>query len=452
MNIVIAGCGKIGSAVLESLVMEGHNVTVIDISEDVINNLSNVYDVMGVTGSATDCDALRVAEVASAELFIATTASDELNMLSCFLARKIGAAHTIARIRDTQYTQQSITFMRKQLDISMAINPEHLVAKELYNILSLPSAAKVEHFSRRNFEMIELKLKPDSALAGIPLSRLRNKYSAKFLICVVRRGENTYIPNGNFVLEGGDRIGITATQSEIHKFFKELGLMQKQAKNIMILGGSKTANYLARLLCATGSNVKVIEKQFDICRELSENLPKAVIINADGSQYENLNEEGIQNMDAFVALTGSDEVNMIMSYFARSVEVPTVISKLNRDEMHVMGERLGIECIVTPKRTVADIVMRYARALENSLGSKVETLYRLMEGSAEAIEFIVSEDSLVSGKALKDLKIKENIIIGGIIRDKTPIIPGGNDVIYPNDKVIVISAGRIINDLDDILG
>lgn len=452
MDIVIAGGGKIGAAILESLVVEGHNVTVIDIDEDVITNLSNVYDVIGVTGSATDCDTLRAAEVSKAELFIATTASDELNMLSCFLARKIGTAHTIARIRDPLYTQQSITFMRKQLDISMAINPEQLVAKELYNILNLPSAAKVEHFSRRNFEMIELKLKPDSVLAGIPLSKLRGKYLAKFLICVVQREDKIFIPDGNFILEGGDRIGITATQTEIQKFFKELGLMQKKAKNIMILGGSKTANYLARMLCATGSNVKIIEKQLSVCRELSEDLPKAVIINGDGTQNELLTEEGIQNMDAFVALTGLDENNIIMSYFANSVEVPTVISKINRDEMHIMGEKLGIECIVSPKRSVAEVVMRYARALENSLGSKVETLYRLMDGSAEAIEFIVSEESAVSGKALKDLKIKKNIIIGGIIRDKKPIIPGGNDVIYPHDKVIIIVAGMIINDLDDIIG
>jgi len=386
MKIIIAGLGKIGTTILASLVAEGHDVVAIDSNPDIIDEITNIYDVIGVCGNGADTDALSDAGVDKAELFVAVTGSDEFNMLSCFIARKMGAAHTIARIRSPEYNDNSLVFMKQHLGLSMAINPELLAAHELYNILKFPSAVKIETFSHRNFEMIEIKLKPDSILDGLSLMQLRHKYKSKILICTVQRDDKVYIPDGNFVLKSGDKIGITAELTEFQKFFKELGIFQKQAKNVMILGGSRTAFYLARRLINGGSSVKIIEQRRERCDALSEAIPKAVIIHGDGAQQELLMEEGLDSLDAFVALTGMDEENILISIFAASHSVPTVISKVNRNELSSMAEKLGLDCIVSPKKIISDILVRYARALENSMDSKVETLYKLMDGKAEALE------------------------------------------------------------------
>ena len=284
MNILVAGCGKIGTTIIDSLVAEGHDVTAIDADAAVLDGITNIYDVIGVCGNGADCETLGEAGVEKAELFVAVTGSDELNMLSCFMAKKMGAAHTIARIRNPEYNDRSLGFMRQQLGLSMSINPELLAAQELFNILKFPSAVKIETFSRRNFEMIELRLKNDSVLGGLRLNELREKYKTHVLVCVVQRGDKVYIPDGNFVLQGGDKIGITANPAELQKLLRGLGLLQKQARNVMILGGSRTAYYLAKMLTSVGNSVKIIEKDRDHCRELSDTLPKAVIIYGDGAQ------------------------------------------------------------------------------------------------------------------------------------------------------------------------
>ncbi|MBE7057391.1 MAG: Trk system potassium transporter TrkA [Ruminococcaceae bacterium] len=449
MKIIIAGLGKIGTTILASLVAEGHDVVAIDSNPDIIDEITNIYDVIGVCGNGADTDALSDAGVDKAELFVAVTGSDEFNMLSCFIARKMGAAHTIARIRSPEYNDNSLVFMKQHLGLSMAINPELLAAHELYNILKFPSAVKIETFSHRNFEMIEIKLKPDSILDGLSLMQLRHKYKSKILICTVQRDDKVYIPDGNFVLKSGDKIGITAELTEFQKFFKELGIFQKQAKNVMILGGSRTAFYLARRLINGGSSVKIIEQRRERCDALSEAIPKAVIIHGDGAQQELLMEEGLDSLDAFVALTGMDEENILISIFAASHSVPTVISKVNRNELSSMAEKLGLDCIVSPKKIISDILVRYARALENSMDSKVETLYKLMDGKAEALEFKVGPDFKYTNIPIKDLRIQENILLGGIIRNK-PVIPSGNDVILPNDRVIVVATDKKIRELSDI--
>lgn len=451
MNILVAGCGKIGTTIIASLVAEGHDVTAMDNDSAVLDDITNIYDVIGVCGNGADCETLEEAGVEKAELFVAVTGSDELNMLSCFMAKKMGAKHTIARIRNREYNDRSLGFMRQQLGLSMSINPELLAAQELFNILKFPSAVKIETFSRRNFEMIELRLKSDSMLNGVQLSELRNKYKAKVLICVVQRGEQVYIPDGNFVLKDGDKIGITATPAEIQKLLRGVGLLQKQARNVMILGGSRTAYYLAKMLTSIGNPVKIVEKDRARCRDLCDVLPKAVIIHGDGAQQELLLEEGLRSLDAFVALTGMDEENILISIFAASQNVPTVISKVNRNELASMAEKLGLDCIVSPKKIVADILVQYARALQNSLGSSVETLYKLMDGKAEALEFNVRSDSKLVHIPLKELQLKPNTLIAGIIRDRKTIIPGGDDIIQPGDKVIVIAADHRLKDLSDIL-
>lgn len=450
MNIIVVGCGKIGSTIIASLVQEGHDVVAIDDVSAVIAEVTNIYDVMGVCGNGADCNTLSEAGVERTELFVAVTGSDELNMLSCFIARRMGAKHTIARIRNPEY-DMSLAFLRQQLDLSSVINPDYLAAQELFNILKLPSATKIETFSRRNFEMIELRLKPDSPLDSVRLCDIRKKYQAQFLVCVVQRGEDVFIPGGDFVLQSGDRIGITATPGEIQKLLRLLGIMQKQAKDIMILGASRTSYYLAKMLLATGTSVKIIELDPKTAAETCEALPNAVVIQGDGAQQELLLEEGLRSMDAFVALTGMDEENILISYFAAAQKVPTVISKVNRNELASIAENMGLDSLVTPRKITSDIVVQYARALQNSLGSKVETLYKLMDEKAEALEFTVQPDFKYCDIALKDIKLKPNILVAGIIRGRKIIIPSGDDVILPGDKVVVISSRQRMNDLSDII-
>ena len=451
MNIIVVGCGKIGTTILANLVEEGHNVTAVDIDPAVITEINNIYDVMGVNGSGTDCDSLTEAGVQNANLVVAATASDEFNMLTCFLARRMGARHTIARIRNPEYNDSSLGFLKQQLNLSMPINPELLAAQELYNLLKVPSAVKVDTFSRRNFELVELRLQPDSQLDGITLAELKKKYKANYLICAVKRDGEVYIPDGSFALKGGDKIGVTTTPSEIARLLKMLGETQKQLKSFMILGASRTAYYLSKMLINSGNSVTIVEKKHEKCKEFSETLPEAVVIQGDGAQQELLLEEGLGSTDAFISLTGTDEQNILISYFAHEQKVPKVITKINRDEFSPMAERLGLDTIVSPKKIVSDVVLRYARALQNSLDSEVETLYKLMDSEVEALEFIVRPDCSILNIPLKDMKIRKGVLIGGIIRGRKAIIPSGFDVILPDDRVVIIAEGKRLNSLSDII-
>ncbi|MFA6948672.1 MAG: Trk system potassium transporter TrkA [Eubacteriales bacterium] len=451
MKIIIVGCGKIGTTIIASLVAEGHDVVAVDDNPSAIAEISNIYDAMCVCGSGADCETLTEAGVDKVELFVAVTGSDELNMLSCFIAKRMGAKHTIARIRNPEYNDSSLGFMRAQLDLSDSINPEQLAAQELYNILKFPSAVNIETFSARNFEMVELRLKPDSQLNGMRLMDMRKKYQANFLVCAVARDEKIYIPDGKFELRSGDRIGLTAAPNEIQKLLKMLGILQKQARSVMILGASRTAYYLAKLLIAGGNTVKIIERDPKRCQEFCTSLPGAVMICGDGAQQELLLEEGIRSMDAFVALTGMDEENILISFFASSQNVSKVISKVNRGELASMAEKLGLDCIVSPKKIISDVLTRYARALQNSVGSNVETLYKLMDGKTEALEFNVQPDLKFLATPLRDMTFKPDILIAGIIRGRKTIIPSGEDVIMSGDKIVVLAAGQQLHDLSDII-
>ena len=452
MDIIVAGVGKIGYKVISTLVNEGHDVTVIDKKTDIITEVTNIFDVIGVCGNCADCETLEEAGVDKAELFIAFTGSDEMNMLSCFLAKKMGAKHTVARIRNPEYNDRSLGFMRQQLDLSMSVNPELLVAQELYNILKIPSAFKVDYFARRSLEIIEMKIRADSPICGEKLSKLREKQTVEFLIAAVLREGRVIVPDGSFELAAGDIVSIAAAPGDMQKLLKGLGVITKQARNIMILGGSKTAYYLSKMLLSSGNVVKIIEKDLARCEELSEKVPKAVLINGDGSQQELLLEEGLRSLDAFVALTGMDEENILISIFASNENVPTVISKVNRDEMTKMAEKLGVDCVVSTKSITSDIILRYTRALENTIGSSIETLYRIMDGKVEALEFKIKEDSSILNTPIKDLEIKRGILIVGIIRPgKKAVIPSGDDVIMKGDRVIVLSYENKISRLSDIL-
>ncbi len=453
MKIIVAGCGKIGCAIIKSLVEEGHNITAIDIDQKVINDTNNIYDVMGVCGNAVDYDILHEASVESAELLIAVTNSDEVNMLVCYIAKKMGAKYTVARVRNPEYNDKRLGKVKQYLDLSLTINPEQLAAQEIFNMIKLPAALNIETFSRRNFEMVEILLKDGSELDGISLISLRKKYKANFLISIVKRGEEVYIPDGNFVLKSGDRVCITANFTEIQKLLKMLGLAKKHAKNVMILGASKTSYYLAKMLLRSGTDVKIIEKEYEHCEQFAELLPGAVIINGDGTEQEVLLEEGIGDVDSFAALTGFDEENILVSFFAKSKDVTRVITKVSRGELVNMAENLGLDSVISPKHAVTNVITSYARALRNSLGSNVETLYKLMDDKAEALEFNVQSDFKYQNIPIKEMKLKKDILIAGIIRKRNAFIPTGDDEIVAGDKVVIIAkiADRHFDDLSDIM-
>lgn len=452
MKIVIAGCGKIGRNILQNLVYENHEITAIDNNLEVIQSITDNYDVMGICASATHYKTLSDAAVGSAELFIATTDSDELNMLSCFLAKRMGAKHTVARIRGQEYSTENLDFLKNQLELSMIINPELLTAQAIHNIIKFPSAVKSETFTRDRFEMVEIVVRQDSVFDDTQLIDLRKKLRAEFLVCAVLREKKTYIPKGSFEIKQGDRIGIIATPDEMQKLLKNIGMLQKRSTDVMILGASKISLYLSALLTHNGNVVKIIEKDEARCKEICGILPRgASIICGDGTHHSLLTEEGLDHADAFIALTGMDEENILSAYFAESKEVPKVITKVNQDGHDDICEKLSLDCVVSPKRITADVVTQYARALQNSMGSKVETLYSLMNGTVEALEFDVSPDFKHSGIALRDLKLKDDILITGIIRGDKTIIPGGLDCIRPHDRVIVIAAGQKLYDLSDVM-
>lgn len=452
MRIIIAGCGKVGRAIIDSMAEDNHDITAIDNDLRVIETITNTYDVMAVCGSATSREMLHSAGVNKADLFIAVTASDEVNMLSCFLARRMGAKHTVARIRETDYNEDGLNFLIKELDLSMALNPERLVADTLFDLLKLPSAVSVDNFAGKKLQMLELIIREGSQLCNASLVDVRKKCPVEFIACAVQRGDKVYIPTGTFTLDEGDKVAFMVKRSETHKFLKSIGAVQKQGRDVMVLGGSTTAYYLAKILVSNGFSVKIIERDEDRCEELAEILPSgATLIHGDGMNHDLLWEEGIRGTDSFVALTGTDEENILISFYAASQQVPKVIAKVNQGALADLAENLGLDSIVAPRKIVADVLTRYARALRNTLSSKVETMYSLMDDRAEALEFAVLSDCKLIGKALKDLKLKPNFIIAGIIRGKETIIPSGNDTILEGDSVIVVVTDAHLYDLSDML-
>ncbi len=452
MKILIVGCGKIGGTLLQNLVAEGHDIVAIDSSAAVLEEVTNVYDVMSICGNGADSDILEEAGAAGADVFIAVTGSDEFNMLACFSAKKMGASYTVARIRKPEYNDRSLDFLRKNLELDLAINPERLAAHELLNLHKFPSAVKIESFSRRQFEMIEIRLGEDSALDGLRLCELRDRYEAQVLICCVRRGEEVFIPDGNFVLRSRDRLGITAPPAQLQRFLRELSVLKKRSRAVMILGGGSITRYLAQALLGIGASVKIIEKDAARAAELCEALPRATIICGDGADQELLLEEGLEEMDAFVALTGMDEENILLSVFAAARGVGKTIAKVNREEFITLAEKLGVDTVISPKHLVGDVLTSFVRALANSQGSNVELLYKLMDDRVEAMEFKVVEDPRLTDVPLKNLNLKKNVLIAGIIRERRPISPSGETVICAGDRVIVIALGdEHFSDLSDVL-
>lgn len=452
MKIIIAGAGKIGSSVARSLSAEGHDITIIDTDPDIIFHLSNELDVICVEGSATSSDTLVEAGVAEADLLMAATDMDELNMICGIAARKLGASHVIARVRDPQYLRQT-EFLRETLGLSVLVNPEFECAKEISRILRFPGAVRVDAFSKGSLEIAELRVAKGSVLDGMALKDMSSTVRGKVLISLVERGHEAIIPNGSFVMQADDMLSITGSAKELRRFFIAAGQYRKPVKNVMIMGGGRVAVYLARILNETGIDTTIIEKDRERCDALCDLVPKANIVHGDATRSDVLLEEGLRSADAFVALTGEDGDNIITSMYARGFGTGKIVTKVNREHFSDILEASGLDSIVNAKDIVAEQLTRYVRALHDSIdSSSVETLYTLANGQAEAMEFKVGSGAKCTGVRLRDMKLRPNVLIAALIRGKEAIVPDGNSQILAGDHAVVVAPAGTLKDIDSILG
>ncbi len=450
MQIIIVGCGNVGATLAEQLSSEGHNIAVIDMNRQKLQNLSNSYDVMGVNGNGVSFAVQKEAGVEQAHLLIAVTGSDEVNLLCCLIARKTGGCHTIARVRNPIYNME-INYIKEELGLSMVINPELAAAAEMARLLKFPSAITIDTFTKGRVEVVKYRVGEESVLCDQSLQQIKSRLKADILICTVERGEDVYIPGGNFIIRAKDEISIIGTPQKTLAFFKKLGATVTRARNAMIVGGGKTAYYLARQLMDMGIQIKIIELNKTRCEELSELLPKATIIQGDGTDRNLLMQEGLMQAEAFVAMTNVDEENIMLSLFAKSVSKAKLITHVHRISYDEIIDSLDLGSVIYPKYLTAENIIKYVRAMDNSLGSNIETLYRLNDNRVEALEFCVKEDSPVIGVQLQNLPIRPNMLICSINHRGSISIPGGQSVIRAGDMVIVVTTNTGLNDIKDIL-
>ena len=450
MKIVIIGDGKVGYKLAKQLSSEKYDIILIDNNEEKLRKSIERMDVFCVVGEGGSVEVQQRADVPHADLVIACTSTDECNMLSCLIARRLGARHTIARVRNPIYYKQ-IDFLKKDLHLSMVVNPELIVAGDITRLLLFPDASKVETFVKGRVELVEFPIHCGK-LEGLSLSELYARFQVQVLVCAVESGETVLIPDGDYILKAGDKLHIAASHQNMEQFFKKIALRKEKIKNAMICGGGRVAYYLASQLCNLGMNVKIIERNRERCEELCELLPQATIINGDATEHDLLIEEGIEKSDAFIALTGMDVENIIMSLFASKQSVSKVIVKINEDRRAMMIDELGLDSIVSAKTATADAILGYVRARRNSqCSANVETMYQLLDGRVEALEFIIKSENAYTGVPLKDLNLKVNNIIACIARGRKIIIPNGDDSIQVGDSVVIITMTKQIRDLDDIL-
>ena len=450
MQIIIVGCGNVGATLTEQLSKEGHNITVIDVDGRRVEAVANQYDVMGVVGNGASFSVQNEAGIEEADLMIAVTTSDELNMLSCLIARKAGGCSTIARVRNPIYNKE-ISFIKEELGLSMVINPEYAAACEIARLLKFPSAIKVDTFAKGRVELLKCKINEGSVLHGRPLTYLSAGLHCEVLICTVQRGDEVFIPDGNFVLQEKDVISVVASSRKANDFFKKIGMATNRIRTCMIIGGGETTYYLAKQLLSMGIGIKIIEQSKERCNELSELLPQAMVICGDGTERNLLQEEGLPKVHSFVSWTSMDEENIMLSLYAKSISNAKTITKVHRIDYDKIIDSLDLGSVLYPKNITADYILQYVRAMQNSIGSNVETLYQLIEGKVEALEFRVNEQSRLVGVPLKELQLKDNLLIACINRKGIVITPGGQDSIQMGDTVVVVTTNQGFNDLKDIL-
>jgi trk system potassium uptake protein TrkA len=449
LRIIIVGCGKVGVALLEQLCKEGHDITIIDTDAQKIQDLTNMYDVMGITGNGASYSVQVEAGIATTDLLIAVTGSDELNLLCCTIASQVADCSSIARVRTPDYSEE-VGYLREKLGLAMITNPELEAAKEAARILSLPTALEVNTFAKGEADLIRFKIPRHNVLDGITVADVGRDLSNDLLVCAIEREGTVYIPSGNFVLKEDDSVSIVATRSESRNFLKKIGFETKQVKNTMIVGGGNSAFYLAKELINMGISVKIIERDAHRCEELSILLPKAVIINGDGTDEALLKEEGLESVESFVPLMGIDEENILLTLYAKQVSKAKVITKINRINFTDVVKNLDLGSVIYPRYITAEAIIAYVRAKKNSMNSNIETLYYLFNSRVEAIEFHVEQENEVTGVPLKDLKLKDNLLICFISRNGKVIIPDGQDDIQVGDNVMIVTTHTGLQNLEDI--
>lgn len=450
MNIVVAGLGKVGLEVVEQLSSEGHSVTVIDTDAKKVDSALGLHDIGGVVGSATDFRVLLEANISEADLLIAFTGNDEINLMACLLSKKLGAKSTIARARNPEY-REGIYIVRDDLGLSMCINPEMETAREIARILRFPLAKNVEPFAKGKVEMIQYVLKDSDPLCGRTVNSVFSRLKNPVLVCAVLREDRVIIPYGDFIFSDGDELFLVSSPDRLSAFFREVGIRTTTVRDIIIIGGGRTSYYLADQLRKERLNITIIEINKGVAEEISDLLPNVNVINGDGTDQQILAEEGLRDKDALCCMTGIDEENIIASMYANSVcEDIKTITKVSRSELTYLGRSLGLDSIVTPKKIAANLILQYVRAKQNSEGSNVLTLYKLADGKAEALELMVTEESSLVGITLKDLSISNDVILAGINRKGKIIIPRGSDALEAGDTVIVVTTRMGLDNLEDI--
>lgn len=450
MEIIIVGCGKVGSTLAEQLSREGHDISIIDMNEQKVDEISNICDAMGFVGNGGSYKIQLEAGIEKAHLMIAVTGSDELNLLCCLIARKAGNCKTIARVRNPIYSKE-IQFIKEELGLSLIINPEYEAASEIARLLRFPSAIDISMFNKGRVELLSFRVNHDSPLKDTKVNEIHRKFKCDILVSIVERGEEVIIPNGDVIIKENDLVSIVAPHKEAMDFFVKIGLVKNPVKSAMLIGGGKLSYYLAKKLIKSGINVKIVEEKFSRCEELTELLPKAMIIHGDGTDTNLLLEEGIEEMESFASLTGMDEENVLLSLYAKSRMNGKIITKINRIAYDEVINSLDLGSVIYPKYTTASYILQYVRAMNNSIGSNVETLYKIKKDKAEALEFYVNEGSKLIGKNLEELELKENVLICCINRNGRVITPKGQDSIQKGDHVIVVTTNVGLHDLSDIV-
>lgn len=450
MKIIIIGCSRVGVSLAEKLNADGNTVTVVDMQASKVEAIANRCDVMGIVGNGATHTVQREAGVASADLLIAVTDSDELNLLCCVIAKKEGKCQTIARVKNPEYSKET-AYLKEQMGLAMVINPEYAAAEEIARVLRFPAASKIEPFAKGKVELVKFKLPIGSKLVGMSVKEMAMKYHPDVLVCTVERGEEAYIAGGDFVFEEKDVVSVIGTPKHANEFFEKIQYAGNTIKRALVVGGGVITHYLCEILDGEGIALKVIERDYKKCEELCTRWQKTDVINGNPSDRELLQEEGIKKAGAFVALSDVDEENILLSLFAQEFHSGKLITKINRDDYDSVINRLDLETVICPINITADSILRFVRATRNAKGSNVETLYNVIPGEVEAAEFIIKEKSPIAGKPLSELTFKKGVLIACISRGGEVITPRGQDMIMPGDAVIIVSKHLGLEDVTDIL-
>ena len=448
MKIVLVGGGKVGTALARQLSEEGHNVTVVDTNKARVEHIGESYDVMSILGNGSSITTLSEAGVEEADVFIAVTGSDELNLLCCMFARKAGHCHAIARVRNPSYSHE-LDFIKKQIGISAIINPEMAAAKEISHLLRFPGASKIDTFADGRVRLIKFALTEQQGLDGVAIHEIPTQLKSDILVCAVERDGGVIIPNGNFVLKNGDQVTFLATQEKAHEFFQRIHMPVRPVRNAFIVGGGAIAYYLSQELLENHIRVRIVERDPARCNVLAESLPEAQILNEDGSNRDFLLSEGLESTEAFVA--NIDEENVLLTLFAKKHSKGKLVTKINRLEFDDILAGLDLGSIVYPKYMTCDYIVQYVRALQNEAGNNIKTLYRILDDRVEALEFTVHEESRATGVPLSQLHLKKNLLLCCITRGDRILIPRGGDRIQVGDNVIVVTLEHGLHDLRDIV-